>query len=448
MSIRIPFNKLSDEVKEKISKTCSVRLPVTQYEPNPGSVFCFEVNKKAKEVVVPFGQWRLIYDKFPDTGFSFTSGSFTTSLYTKQTDPKKYRDQDIMMTEALSKLKENHYVFLELATGYGKTACATYITSHFRLKTLILCHLSTVGHEQWPKEIEKFTTGFKVQVVKGKTLDPTADIYIMGVLKASGMSKEVFKDIGLVIYDEAHIATPTACTKSLLKIHPRYIVGLSATPTDRDDGMQKLLYLYFGPRKEFIKRTEVKDFTVIKYKTKYKPKLEYTMVRGRMTINWNEVMNSMSANVDRQREIAQLAIRHPEHRILILSNRQDQCRGVHSILTESGEDSALLIGATKKWDKSCRILVAGMKKAGVGFDDSTLTMLIIASDVKSVKQYEGRIRTTNNLIYDMVDNFSTFERHWSEEREPWYRRRGATIVYENGDEDTGKENRPRFIGKI
>ena len=207
----------------------------------------------------------------------------------------------------------------------------------------------------------------------------------------------------------------------------------------------KLLYLYYGPRNHFIKRTEVKDFTVIKYMTKYKPKIEYIMVRGRMTINWNEVINSISSNVERQKEIAKLAIRHPEHRILILSNRQDQCKGIHNILLESSEDSALLIGTTKKWDKSCRILVAGMKKAGVGFNDPTITMLIIASDSKSVKQYEGRVRTSNNIIYDIVDNFSSFEKHWEECREPWYLQRGATIKHEGNevciDSD---EERPKF----
>jgi hypothetical protein len=67
-----------------------------------------------------------------------------------------------------------------------------------------------------------------------------------------------------------------------------------------------------------------------------------------------------------------------------------------------------------------------MKKAGVGFNDPTLTMLILATDRQDVIQFEGRIRTTNNIIYDLVDDYKTLETHW-EKRAAWYERRGAVI---------------------
>lgn len=440
MSVRIPFKNLTPEIKKAISEKCTVKKSASTYT-DAVSVFCFAVDNVAKEIRVPMIQWKLAYDSFPDRKFPRTTISFTSKLYTTETDPKGYRDQNVMMAEALEVLKEDHAVFLELATGFGKTACSTYIASQLKLKTLILCHLSTVGHGQWPGEFERFTTA-KVQVVKGKVLDPSCDVYVMGVQKASGMPPEVFKDIGLVIYDEAHIATPTACTKALLNICPRYLVGLSATPS-RDDGLQKLLYAYFGPRTSFIKRTEEKQFTVVKYKTTYKPEVAYKVVRGKVTMDWNKVINSLMSNVDRQREIADIAIRHPEHRIMILSDRNEECNGIYNYLIEKGVDAELLIGAKTKWNKTCRVLVAGMKKAGVGFNDPTLTMLIIATDVKSVEQYEGRIRTTNNIIYDVVDDFSTFESHWRKCREPWYLVRGATIKYEGGS--SREEERERLL---
>ena len=39
----------------------------------------------------------------------------------------------------------------------------------------------------------------------------------------------------------------------------------------------------------------------------------------------------------------------------------------------------------------------------------------------------GRIRTSDNTIYDIVDDFVTLERHWKM-REKWYDQRGATVV--------------------
>lgn len=307
------------------------------------------------------------------------------------------------------------------------TVQGTCLASYFKLKTAVLCH-SDIIKQQWKEEFEKFTNA-KVQMVKGKKpLDPKADVYIMGIQKSSTIPREWLEDIGTVIVDEAHICTETAFTNSLLRFQPMYTIGFSATP-DRNDGLHKLLYMYFGPLQDFICRTETKDFTVTKYITQYKPKINYRMVMGKMTLDWSLVMSSLAENEDRQREIVKIAMNHPKEKIIILSSLQVQSNGIYDKLIEAGESAELLIGNKKKWDKSKRVLVAGTKKGGVGLNDPSLTMLILASSTKDVRQFEGRIRTINNIIYDIVDDNKTLEKHWIE-RENWYEERGATIVYE------------------
>ena len=307
------------------------------------------------------------------------------------------------------------------------TTVGACLSAHFKLKTAIICH-SDIIKEQWKETFEEFTSA-KVQIVKGKKpLDPTSDVYIMGIQKSSTISREWLEKIGFVIVDEAHICTEKAFTNSLLRFQPLYMVGFSATP-DRNDGLHKLLYMYFGPLNDFICRSETKNFTVTKYMTQYKPKINYRLVMGKMSLDWNLVMSSLAENEDRQREIVQIAINHPEEKIIILSSLTVQSRGLYDKLIDAGESVELLIGTKKKWDKTKRILVAGTKKGGVGMDDSSLTMLVIASSTKDVRQFEGRIRTTDNLIYDIVDDNKTLEKHW-ELREDWYVERGATIVHE------------------
>jgi hypothetical protein len=93
---------------------------------------------------------------------------------------------------------------------------------------------------------------------------------------------------------------------------------------------------------------------------------------------------------------------------------------------DKGEDAELLIGNKKNWNKNARVLVAGFKKGGVGLNDPSLTMAIIASDTSDVRQYEGRIRTTDNIIYHVVHNHKSFERHW-EPCETWYINKGADV---------------------
>jgi hypothetical protein len=86
----------------------------------------------------------------------------------------------------------------------------------------------------------------------------------------------------------------------------------------------------------------------------------------------------------------------------------------------------LLIDTKKIWNKNTQILVTSFKKGGVGLDLPSLNMAIIASDTKDVRQYEGRIRTTNNIIYHIVDKYRPFENHYEECRE-WYENKGGVI---------------------
>jgi superfamily II DNA or RNA helicase len=379
---------------------------------------------------IPLSQWETLWDEFPSSKDEYpkTNVKFEGVLYTKETDPKgRGRDQDVVFKEAVSRLKDKHCCFIAAFTGFGKSAMGIYLAAYFKLKTAVICH-SDIIKEQWKEEFERFTNA-KVQIVKGKKpLDPTASIYIMGIQKSSTIPRSWLEVIGFVIVDEAHICTETAFTASLLRFQPMYIVGFSATP-DRNDGLHKLLYMYFGPLNDFICRSEVKNFTVTKYVTQYKPKINYRMVMQKLTLDWNLVMSSLAENEDRQKEIVRIAIKHPKEKIIILSSLKVQSNGIYDKLIEAGESAELLIGSKKKWDKSKRILVAGTKKGGVGLNDPSLTMLILASSAKDVRQFEGRIRTTDNLIYDIVDDHKTLEKHW-EMREEWYEERGATIVYE------------------
>ena len=309
------------------------------------------------------------------------------------------------------------------------TAMGVYLSLTLGLKTAVMCHFDTV-RKQWPGEYEKFSKGGAVvQFVQGAKckLDKNADVYIIGVQKASNMSPESFSDIGTVIIDESHVATVAAFSKTLLNFRPRYLIGLSATP-DRPDGLHSLFTNYFGNSSEFIVRKETKEFTVYKINTPFKPEINLTVVKGRTVPNWNTVVNSIEENVKRHNLIANIAIKHKNEKVIILCNRNVLSEGVYKILKERGESVALLIGQKKSYDKSSRILVAGFKKGGVGLNDPNLTMAIIASDTKDVRQYEGRIRTTNNIIYHLVDNYRSFENHWKL-CEKWYKSKGAVIKY-------------------
>ena len=429
MSFAYPLEHLTPEVNALIEKHCVQRRKKDRYTPNPEPSSCLAVNNEDSCAYLPLGIWKELYDEFPNDYIRHprTKMKCTKKMYTLATDPKKYRDQDVVTKQALAKLKVDRTVFLALPCGYGKTSAGNFLSCALGYKTLILCHIKVVL-EQWLEEYQKFSTA-KVQYVKGKKLDPTADVYIMGVRKASLMPREVFKDIGTVIFDEAHIATITAFTHSMLNSQPRYLIGLSATP-DRSDGMHKLLTCYFGPKKNYIIREEVKDFTVFKVQTPFEPEISYCMTPdGSMVPDWTKMINSLAYNEKRQAWAIKLVKNNPDAKIMILTDRVIEAKAIHKKLIAMGESADLLVEDVKssQWDRDCRVLVGGMKKCGVGFDDSSRTVLILLTDKTDVRQFEGRIRTVDNKVYDFVDNYQTFENHWADSREPWYLKRGAKI---------------------
>lgn len=446
MSFRLRKSELSDDDFDYIESKYFTRKKKTQYCPQPPRIDVFDESESM--MYLPLRGWSDFYFDFPN-GTPVEKGDipkklkFKGKLLTIDTDPsKRNRDQDVVIDDALKKLDKDHTVFIAAYTGFGKTASGTYlmcecnnrlVKNNLKRKTLVVCFSSAV-RDQWPDEIAKFTDA-KVSHISGNplTMDPSSDVYIIGVKKLINTPKSYFRDIGTVIIDEAHITTASIFTEALFKIHPVYLIGLSATP-DRQDGLDSLIHLFFGPKKDFIFRKETKDFTVYKYQTEYIPETDYILVRGDMVRDWKLVISSLESNEERQSEICDIACSHPKEKIIILSYTNEQSNGLYKKLLERGEDVELFIGTKKlkDLDRTKRILVAGTKKAGAGLNDPHLTMAIIASDTKDVRQWEGRLRTVNCIVYDIVDNdcdgrTNTLEKHYKQ-REEWYISKGAKII--------------------
>lgn len=310
------------------------------------------------------------------------------------------------------------------------TATAIYLSCELELKTLVLCHVKSV-RKKWPEDFRYFTTNPRIDYVENSKhgLAPNKDVYILGVAMASKMSEKDFENIGTVIVDEAQICTDAIFTNVLLKIKPRYLIGLSATPDGRADSLPKLMEFYFGSPNKYIVVKEKKSFVVYKVKTLYKPEVDYMTVKGKTVPNWNKIVSSIESDENRWKDIIEI-IKRDDEKTIILCNRNVLAQGIYNLLLESElkKDCELYIGSKANVDKTKKILVTGFKKAGVGFDDSKLRRAIIVSDTKDVRQYEGRIRTTDNIIYHFVDNYSSFENHW-DLCEEFYREKGGTIKY-------------------
>ena len=445
MSFIINKNDLDNYWKEFIKKNCNIWGLQSEYTIEKELITIFKVNNN--QVIIPLALWKDICLEFPNNYTNYIKINRKIEFVGKLQEDEK-RDQITVMKESISLLEKNNSILLALRTGFGKTACMFYLISYYGMKTVILSYSNKL-HTQYIEQGNKWCPTLKIQIVKDDKLDPNYDVYIIGIIKCTHIDNSQFKNIGMVFVDEAQLTLTNTFSDALLQFTPKYLIGLSATP-DRKDGKHQLLYPFFGKKEEFIVRHQKKEFTIIKYLTNIKPIIKDNKI-GKL--DWNALIASLSSNEKRQRAIVDLCIRYSDKRILILCKRvctilgcdnysKCNCVDINSIgliplLKEKGENVDYCAYTKKEPNEECRILIGTFGKLGVGYD-SNRELLILETDVVDVRQYEGRIRSDNNIVIDIVDKFYSLEKHWKE-REQWYINRGATIELEYLDKNLNEK---------
>ena len=229
-----------------------------------------------------------------------------------------------------------------------------------------------------------------------------------------------------VVAHNCHAIVAETLSKSLLRLTPRYLIGLSATPY-RPDEMDSLIKLYFGENK--IIRELFRRHTVYMVDTKFKPDVKY-LSNGK--INWGSILDSQATNKERNDLIVKIVMTNRDRNFLILTKRVEQARYLIENLINEGENVTNLVGNKQDYEPSARILVATIQKVSCGFDHAKLDTLLLAADTEEYyAQVLGRIFRTQNvepLVFDLVDDNPILRRHFEMRREV-YRKHGGQIRY-------------------
>jgi superfamily II DNA or RNA helicase len=232
----------------------------------------------------------------------------------------------------------------------------------------------------------------------------------MNAINVPKMSIEFFDDIGMVIVDEVHRIVSGTLSKSFLKVRPRYMIALSATPY-RKDGFDALINMYFGTWNIFSPLN--RKHLVYKVQTSFKPE-DVPAKNGRT--DWSKLINSQSANQQRNEMIIRIAMSFPDRVFLIVCKRVEQARYIFDRLQEENEAVASLIGSEQEFIPGSRILVGSIQKIAEGFDHKHLDALILASDVEDYFiQVLGRVCRTEDvvpIIFDVVDDHRVLNKHY------------------------------------
>jgi superfamily II DNA or RNA helicase len=412
MSLKINLNNLSIPIRQKIDKELK-----------------FKVGEQNKFTVKKFGNRQSSYitpyhiDDNDDLYLPFYY-SLNNVPQIKRKERSEYNPISVTFTKELrqgqkevkndiiTKLNKNGSCVLSFYPGFGKTSLSIYLASKIGLKTLIIVH-RLVLIEQWIESIKKFCPEATSSIIKTnyKKEELDSDFLVVNAINVEKIGIDAFRDIGLLVVDEIHTIATETLSKSLYYITPRYLIGLSATPT-RPDGMDVLLDVYFGPDR--ITRKLHRKHKVYQINTGLEPEIKLTQ-NG--TVDWSSVIDFQSNTKERNDMIVRIIRKYKDRNFLVLCKRITQAKYIMSELISQGETVTSLLGNENEYDESARILLATYQKCGVGFSHDKMDALILAADVEEYfVQYLGRVMRTEEvepIVFDIIDDNKTLKRHFS-----------------------------------
>lgn len=318
-------------------------------------------------------------------------------------------------------MNEHNGGVLVLPCAAGKTVLSLYLASLFKVKTLVIVHKSFLLN-QWKERAEQFTNA-QIGIIQQNKIDIDGKDIVIGMLQSIAKDKydsEIFKDFGLVIFDEAHHAPSQYFSKALPLIASKLSIGLSATPK-RTDRLEKILYWYFG---EIMYKAEVEEnkkvlVNIINYDIEHEKFKEFLMYTG--DVNRPKTINKITTIGRRNKFIIDTLeeiLQEDGRKILILSDRIEHLQTLKNRLdAREITTSDFYVGGMKakalEKAKLAQVIFASYGMASEGLDIPELNTLFMVTSRKEVEQAVGRIIRKVNadirpVIFDFTDQLPSF----------------------------------------
>lgn len=141
--------------------------------------------------------------------------------------------------------------YLQMDTGLGKTRVGCGVIAKNAEPALVVVPTDAIAH-QWVEEFSEIYPEMLVDVYhnsRSKKILPgpqTHDVVIIIINTFRNKTPEFLEGFGMVILDEAHEYHSTHNSKALWLSQTKMVLGLSATPDERPDGLDKYVQLHLG----------------------------------------------------------------------------------------------------------------------------------------------------------------------------------------------------------
>ena len=337
---------------------------------------------------------------------------------------------------------------ISVGCGMGKTVMALYIACQLKVKTLVVVH-KTFLQDQWIERIKEYTNA-KIGIIRQKQVDVLGKDIVIGSIQSiakKNYGKKIFKQFGLVIYDEAHHVSSKYFSKSLLKTGCKYTLALTATPY-RLDGLINVMYWFLGAcmykQKEKINKNVVvkKIHYYSDDKDLFSEKKLWRKIgnRGKELPNTSKMITNLCEISDRvklQIKILDNVVKSDANRkILILSHRishiEDLKHRYDKMIADyvkKGMKDYKKIRTCFFYGKMTRkerddseqngdIIFGTFEMAQEALDIPRLNTVMFLTPKKDIKQATGRIlrkilcqSDVKPMVVDFVDDMSVFTKH-------------------------------------
>ena len=329
--------------------------------------------------------------------------------------------QQEIVTKVHNHIKKNDGGGICVGCGGGKTVMGMYLSCLYKRKTLIIVH-KTFLLNQWKERFEEFTDA-SVGIIQQNRVEIEGKDVVIGMLQSIAKEKydlDIFREFGMVIFDEAHHAPSKFFSKALPLISCKKTIFLTATPK-RSDALEKVLYWYFGDiiYKAPPQKNQDVQVNIYKYDIKHE-KFKESYIRFTKEVNKAGTITRISKISKRNKFIIDIIkdiLDEEGRKILILSDRIEHLTKLKEKLDKKEINSDFYIGGMKqaKLDEASKatVILASYGMASEALDIPALNTLMMVTPRRNIEQSVGRIlRKKDNiiqpLIVDIVDQLPSF----------------------------------------
>jgi hypothetical protein len=332
-------------------------------------------------------------------------------------------------------------LILNLEAGHGKTFLASGLIEKIQRKTLIVVHNKTIMY-QWIKVLKAAYPKNTIASFFGEKKE-YGDI-VVGIINTLVMQEpKFFHKFGYVILDEIHTYVSKMRKKIYSLASSTYMLGLSATPEERTDGLDVINTWWCGP---ILKAVELPGYNVddIPFKgivnmIKYVGPQKYTKTITNPTldiVSFSQMVSQMCEDPYRIHVIIKLIyeLRQKDMQVLVFADRRSYLDEIRKelerfkiqtdILDDMELDAKRLVGGAKATEieyaaKFSNVILSTFAFMGTGVSIPKLNAIVLCSPRKrGSKQFIGRIFRLGSdysivrQIFDVVDFGSVLKSSW------------------------------------